>query len=98
MAPHVNKCKQNVWNTMAKQPEDLFRENGGRLHMSEAIGLGMSRYMLYALRDRGVIEQVSRGSTGSSICLRLEIPIWSRSRCVFLAEWFAWCPPWRFMN
>jgi predicted transcriptional regulator of viral defense system len=46
---------------MAKRPEDLFRENGGRLRMSEAIGLGMSRYMLYALRDRGVIEQVSRG-------------------------------------
>jgi predicted transcriptional regulator of viral defense system len=61
MTSHIGKCKQNVWNTMAKRPEDLFRENGGRLRMSEAIGLGMSRYMLYALRDRGVIEQVSRG-------------------------------------
>ena len=29
--------------------------------MSEAIGQGMTRYMLYALRDRGVIEPVSRG-------------------------------------
>ena len=29
--------------------------------MSEAIGHGMTRYMLYALRDRGVIEAVSRG-------------------------------------
>lgn len=29
--------------------------------MSEAIGHGMTRYMLYALRDRGVIEPVSRG-------------------------------------
>lgn len=29
--------------------------------MSEALGHGLSRYMLYALKDRGVIEQVSRG-------------------------------------
>ena len=29
--------------------------------MSEAIGHGITRYMLYALRDRGVIELVSRG-------------------------------------
>jgi predicted transcriptional regulator of viral defense system len=29
--------------------------------MSEAIRLGISRYMLYSLRDKGMIEQVSRG-------------------------------------
>ena len=29
--------------------------------MSEAIKRGISRYMLYSLRDRGIIEQVSRG-------------------------------------
>ncbi len=29
--------------------------------MSEAIAHGISRYMLYSLRDRGVIEQLSRG-------------------------------------
>lgn len=29
--------------------------------MSEALGYGPSRYMLYALNERGVIEQVSRG-------------------------------------
>jgi len=29
--------------------------------MSEAIERGISRYMLYSLRDKGVIEQVSRG-------------------------------------
>lgn len=29
--------------------------------MSEAIKLGITRYMLYTLRDRGIIEQVSRG-------------------------------------
>ena len=29
--------------------------------MSEAIEQGITRYMLYSLRDKGVIEQVSRG-------------------------------------
>ncbi len=29
--------------------------------MSEALSYGITRYMLYSLRDRGVIEQVSRG-------------------------------------
>lgn len=39
----------------------LFRQHGGQLRMGEAIALGMSRYSLYSLRDKGVIEQVSRG-------------------------------------
>lgn len=42
-------------------PEALFRQHGGQLRMSEAIALGMSRYSLYSLRDKGIIEQVSRG-------------------------------------
>ena len=29
--------------------------------MSEAIERGISRYMLYSLRDKGVIEPISRG-------------------------------------
>ncbi|EKD39429.1 MAG: hypothetical protein ACD_75C00408G0001, partial [uncultured bacterium] len=29
--------------------------------MSEATRRGITRYMLYSLRDRGVIEQISRG-------------------------------------
>jgi len=29
--------------------------------MSEALGHGITRYMLYSLRDKGIIEQVSRG-------------------------------------
>ncbi len=43
------------------QPEDIFRKHGGRLRMSEAIRNGITRYMLYSLRDKGIIEQVSRG-------------------------------------
>jgi predicted transcriptional regulator of viral defense system len=46
---------------MQKKPEDIFRSCGGQLRMSEAIKCGINRYMLYALRDKGVIEQVSRG-------------------------------------
>ncbi len=46
---------------MKKNPEDIFRECGGQLRMSEAIERGISRYMLYSLKDKGVIERVSRG-------------------------------------
>jgi len=44
-----------------KSPVDIFRQHGGQLRMSEALAAGISRYMLYSLRDKGVIEQVSRG-------------------------------------
>lgn len=46
---------------MEKKPEEIFLSCGGQLRMSEALERGISRYMLYALRDRGVVEQVSRG-------------------------------------
>jgi len=46
---------------MKKQPEEIFRKHGGQLRMSEAIAHGITRYMLYSLRDKGIIEQVSRG-------------------------------------
>ncbi|GAI92865.1 unnamed protein product, partial [marine sediment metagenome] len=46
---------------MKEQPEEIFRKHGGQLRMSEAIKNGISRYTLYSLRDKGVIEQVSRG-------------------------------------
>jgi len=47
--------------SMKKDPEKIFRENGGQLRMNEAIRRGISRYMLYKLKDEGVIEQISRG-------------------------------------
>jgi len=40
---------------------ELFREHGGGLRMAEALRLGISRKALYAMRDAGVIEAVSRG-------------------------------------
>ncbi len=42
-------------------PEEIFRQYGGQLRMSEAIQYGISRYSLYKMRDTGVLEQVSRG-------------------------------------
>jgi len=46
---------------MKEKPEDIFRSCGGQMRMSEAIKRGITRYMLYSLRDKGVIEQVSKG-------------------------------------
>jgi len=48
-----------IW--MKKRPEEIFRKHGGQLRMSEAIKHGITRYMLYSLRDKGIIERVSRG-------------------------------------
>lgn len=40
---------------------DKFRKVGGILTMSEAIKMGIHRRELYALRDRGDLEVISRG-------------------------------------
>ncbi|MEY4512971.1 MAG: hypothetical protein RLZZ450_5093 [Pseudomonadota bacterium] len=40
---------------------ELFRRHGAALRMSEALRLGIKRRALYAMRDAGVIEPVSRG-------------------------------------
>ena len=39
----------------------VFRGAGGTLRMSEAIGAGISRRTLYAMRDAGVLDHLSRG-------------------------------------
>ena len=38
-----------------------FEKHGGQLRMQKALAEGISRTQLYALRDRGEIEQISRG-------------------------------------
>jgi predicted transcriptional regulator of viral defense system len=40
---------------------ELFREQGGMLRTSEVLRLGIHPRTLYALRDAGVLEQLSRG-------------------------------------
>ena len=46
---------------MKRDPVDIFRSFGGYMRMSEAVDQGITRYMLYAMRDKGVIEQIGRG-------------------------------------
>jgi len=40
---------------------NLFREHGGTLRTSEALRLGIHPRTLYAMRDSGLLEQLSRG-------------------------------------
>ncbi len=42
-------------------PVKIFRKCGGQLRMSEALEHGITRYMLYSLLDKALIEQISRG-------------------------------------
>lgn len=46
---------------MKIDPISLFKKYGGQLRMSEALDHGLTRYMLYSLRDKGIIEPISRG-------------------------------------
>jgi predicted transcriptional regulator of viral defense system len=46
---------------MQKQAIEIFRKHGGQLRMSDAVKMGITRYMLYSMRDKGIIERVSRG-------------------------------------
>lgn len=41
--------------------ENLFHQNGGQLHMSQALAAGISRTHFYTLRNRGVIQEITRG-------------------------------------
>ena len=57
----VTNCliRKNIMKS--KNPIEIFKKHGGQLRMKEAITAGISRYRLYNLRDKGIIEQVSRG-------------------------------------
>ena len=39
----------------------LFRKHGGMMRMANAIQVGIHRTTLYAMRDAGLVEQLSRG-------------------------------------
>ena len=45
----------------ARLAVELFREHNGALHTAEALRLGIHQRTLYALRDAGVLQQLSRG-------------------------------------
>jgi len=47
--------------TAATAAVQVFRDRGGMLRMAEAVKAGIHRRTLYALRDAGVVERMSRG-------------------------------------
>lgn len=44
-----------------REAEQIFRKHGGMLATKEALSSGIHPRTLYAMRDEGVVEQVSRG-------------------------------------
>ncbi len=56
--------------TKKERPEEIFRRYGGQLRMSEAIAHGITRYILYALKDRASSSQSAEASTGCRNYLR----------------------------
>ena len=40
---------------------NVFRRHNGVLRMAEALQAGISRRTLYAMRDQGIVESLSRG-------------------------------------
>lgn len=46
---------------MNTHPQEIFRQHGGQLKMSQAISLGLTRYMLYSMVEKGVLEKVTHG-------------------------------------
>lgn len=48
-------------NQVNKQARELFKAHGGILRTREVLAAGIHRRILYAMRDAGELEQVSRG-------------------------------------
>jgi len=57
MNPHGTKNQVSRFDRAA----DVFRENGGILRTAQALRAGIHPATLYAMRDSGVLERVSRG-------------------------------------
>ena len=57
-----------------KSAANVFRNKGGILRMSEAIGEGISRKTLYAMHEVGLLERLSRGVYRLSSLPSLESP------------------------
>jgi len=51
----------NIKQERFESAKSIFRQHGGILKMSKAIQAGISRKMLYTMRDAGVIEKLERG-------------------------------------
>ncbi|MCP4298612.1 MAG: transcriptional regulator [Proteobacteria bacterium] len=46
---------------MESKALEIFRQHNGQLKMSQAISCGITRYMLYSMYNRGILEKVTRG-------------------------------------
>ena len=46
---------------LSESLENLFAQHGGQLHMSQALAAGISRTRFYGMRDRGIIQEITRG-------------------------------------
>jgi len=55
--PRKNSHNRNA----AERATDTFRKHGGIMRTSEALAAGINAWTLYAMRDRGEIEALSRG-------------------------------------
>jgi hypothetical protein len=62
------------------------------MHMAKAVRAGIHRTTLYAMRDAGVIEQLSRGFIGWRALRRWRIPTWWPWHGGFRAGWSASFP------
>jgi len=62
-AGNLYKYKNMVWQGTNKFSEsmDVFHQHGGVLRMCDAIRAGINRRTLYAMRDAGIVEMLSRG-------------------------------------
>lgn len=59
---HAQLCRCYHYVCMKTQEIiERFRQNGGQLRMSQILETGTARSVLYSLRDKGTIVQVSRG-------------------------------------
>jgi predicted transcriptional regulator of viral defense system len=57
----MNARRPKIERTALDKARGQFRKHGGMMRMAEAIQAGIHRSTLYAMRDAGVLEQLSRG-------------------------------------
>ena len=58
----------------SKAAVEIFRQHGGVLRMSAALGAGVSRRTLYAMHADGILERLSRGVYRLTSLRGLEAP------------------------
>jgi predicted transcriptional regulator of viral defense system len=63
-------------STVAARAKEIFARNNGMLRTHEALRLGIHPRTLYELRDRGEIEQISRGLYRLATAPPLTNPDW----------------------